>query len=236
MSNSRDAIREGVKRFGLGAWIAVFALALAIIAPLSPGARFLRSLVAPNPPAPNQPGDPAQNKQERAADFAAMLKQFDGRTLMRSPAAPTVATVEPDDPGKPPPPPTVYGGPSIIAMINGEVWFSDGTILSEGDEPKDDIKIVKTNPPWDATVLWKGVEFKVELFARNQLVYKDAEVDDSTPRVQAAPFDPAPEKPPEPKKKDEPKPDAPPAGGSGQPPPPPADGGGAPARSDGRGT
>lgn len=104
-------------------------------------------------------------------------------------------------------------------MINGEVWFSDGTILSAADEEKDNIRIVKTNPPWDATLMWKGVEFRVELFARNQVVYQEAADTDTTPRVEAAPFDPAPEKPPEPKKKDEPKPEVPPSGTPGTPAP-----------------
>lgn len=240
MSDSMNAVRAGVRRLGLGAWVAVFAAIVAIVAPINPGARFVRSLFTPNPPAPSQPGDPKKNAEQRAAEFAAMLAQFDGRSLMRTPAPPSTEANKPaEDPDKPPPPPTIYGGPPIIAMVNGDVWFADGTVLSAGDDAKDDLKIVKTNPPWDATVTWKGVEFKVELFARNQVVFKEAADTDTTPRVEAAPFDPAPEKPapkkPEPKpepKKDETRPGQPPGEAPGGPPPgdggapPPAPGGG----------
>ncbi|MFA6045456.1 MAG: hypothetical protein WC718_10765 [Phycisphaerales bacterium] len=217
MSDSMNAIRDGVRRLGLGAWVALFAVVLALLAPANPALRFVKSLFTPNPPAPSQPGDPKKNAEQRAAEFAAMLAQFDGRSLMRTPAPPATAdaTKPTEDPDKPPPPPTSYGGPPIIAMINGDVWFANGTILNSSDDAKDDLKVVKTNPPWDATVTWKGVEFKVELFARSQVVYKEAADTDTTPRVEAAPFDPAPEKPPP--KKEEPKKDEP-------PPPPPRDG------------
>lgn len=208
MNESMANLRAGVRRLGLGGWVAVLMVVAAVLAPTTPVVRFARSLFTPNPPAPSQPGDPKKNAEQRATEFGAMLAQLNGRTLMRTPAPPSSATAEArvdDGPPTPPPPPTKYEGPTIIGMVNNTVWFSDGTRRGSDDQAKDDLKVVRTNPPWDATVSWKGVEFKVELFPKNYVVYKDKDESDTTPRVQAAPFEPAPEKPAP--KKEEPKKD-----------------------------
>ena len=206
----------------LGSKAATLIGGAAVIMLLFPIWAFVASIFGPSPPVPNSPNDPQKNAKDRAAELSKYVAQITGRSMFHDPAAPVAAAPPADSgPSKPPPPPTTYGGPGIIAMINGTVWFSDGKRLKAGDEAKDDLEVKAVNAPWDATVVWKGVEFKVELFARNRVVFKDPPATgDLTPVVKAAPFEPAPEKPPAakpPEQKDPPKPPEP--GSTGDRPP-----------------
>lgn len=145
--------------------------------------------------------------------FADYQKQFDGRSLFFTPAplASTEPAPEPtpDEGSKEPPKPSAYGGPPIIAMINDAVWFDNGKRMKVGDEKKDDMKVVKISPPWEATIEWKGVEFAVNLFTRDSVVlHKSATPADSSSSL----IDPNPDPKPQakPDVKTEPKPSAPP--------------------------
>gem|GEM_PF-1474398 len=114
---------------------------------------------------------------ELAGQFATLVKEIDGRSLFIVPGPPTAAEPEadptPDTSNQPDPKPSSYGGPSITAMVNDTVWFRDGKRLVAGAETTGDLQVVRVNGPWDAVVMWKGVEFTVPLFARDKLVLKD---------------------------------------------------------------
>ncbi len=157
---------------------------------------------------------------ELAGQFATLVKEIDGRSLFIVPGPPTAAEPEPDPvedtSDKPAPKPTTYGGPSITAMVNDTVWFRDGKRLVAGAEASGDLQVVRVNGPWDAIVMWKGVEFTVPLFARDKLVLKDSGKQPPTPAPSTDPAPPA----------DEPSPTPPPASptqGEGETPaaPPP---------------
>lgn len=122
-----------------------------------------------------------QNKKV-AADYAlaveGQVKQFNGRSVFFIPSAPVpppkpepVVVHKDPEPTPPPPKPSVYGGPKIIAMVNGAAWFDDGKKMAEGDPIKDRLQIKKLKAPWGATVEWDGVEFEVPLFASDSVVY-----------------------------------------------------------------
>jgi hypothetical protein len=105
-------------------------------------------------------------------------------------------------------------------MVNDTVWFSDGARIKSG-ESSGDIKVVKLNAPWDATINWKGAEFTVKFFERDGVVLAKSSSSSTTGSAIDPNYTPPPpkEKPAEDAAKpDAPKPDAPqpaPAGGSG---------------------
>lgn len=111
---------------------------------------------------------------ERAAAYSGYLAQISGRSVFYNPEAsppppPAVTDEEPTVPQRP----TTYGGPAMAAMVFDEVWFADGKRFRVGAEEKDDLRVVATQAPWSATIEWKGVEFKVDLFTRNGIVFKE---------------------------------------------------------------
>lgn len=122
-----------------------------------------------------------ESNADRQLDRAAA--QINGRSLFFTPAEPPppppprVAEAE-DEPDPTPPPPARYAGPSLTAMINGVAWFSDGTKLGPSDEPEGDLRVVRLVPPWEAVIEWKGVEFTVSLFARDQVVLPQEPAED----------------------------------------------------------
>lgn len=90
------------------------------------------------------------------------LAQIDGRSLFFIPPPPS----DKPDAKNQGPKPTVYGGPSLLAMVNGTAWFSDGDRVSESKPEGKGLKLVRLNAPWGARVEWQGGEFDVELFKR----------------------------------------------------------------------
>ncbi len=152
-----------------------------------------RAIIGPRVEVPelSSPGASA----ELAGQFATLVKEIDGRSLFIVPGPPAAPEPEAapvaDTSDKPPPRPTTYGGPAITAMVNDTVWFRDGKRLVSGAEASGDLKVVRVNGPWDAVVMWKGVEFTVPLFTRDRLVLKDS----GQPPAPTAPAAPPPEAP-----------------------------------------
>ncbi len=167
-----------------------------------------------------------EQAQRYAAAFDPHMAQINGRQLFLMPAPAPVADVDevPDEPvDSTPRVPTVYAGPSVVAMINDAVWFSNGARIGKGDKDGD-IKVVDIDAPWSAQVEWRGSEFTVKLFDRDAVILPVAETADSrrTNVVAAPELSPVPEKP----KPAETKPadgaaPAPASSGGGSPPPPP---------------
>lgn len=167
--------------------VAIGAVVVAGILSIFPLVRLTNALIGPRPTIAPVAEAEKQTK-ERSATFSVFVDQTAGRSLFYNPALATAPPPPPpDDPGDiAPPKPTSYGGPAILAMIFDEVWFTDGTRVRLG-ETKDDIKIVAMNPPWDATIAWKGVDFKVELFQKNTVVFKESAARSATPEPAPSP-------------------------------------------------
>jgi len=127
------------------------------------------------------PGKPlsVQELAPRDDPLEQQVARINGRSLFFVPAEPPPAPppqiARDDEQPSAPPPPSRYAGPSLIAMINGAAWFSDGTKLAPSDEADDDLRVVRLEPPWEAIVEWKGVEFTVSLFKRDQIVLPNRE-------------------------------------------------------------
>lgn len=120
----------------------------------------------------------SQTGEQRQLDqFAADLKRFEsqtnGRSVFLTPRRPHANDTVVDTSTTEPTRPTRYAGPSIIAMINGAVWFADGQRIEPGKDGRG-VTVVSLNAPWSARILWQGVEFDVGLFERDSVVYRSA--------------------------------------------------------------
>jgi len=100
------------------------------------------------------------------------LAQTSGRSLFVIPAAPRAPRSDPPPTvtDTTPRPPASYGGPALAAIINDTVWFSDGTRLRAGQDADKPLSVVKVDPPWGATIKYRGVDFPVTLFERDKTV------------------------------------------------------------------
>jgi len=118
--------------------------------------------------------DPAVAPRDFTVEHQLALDRFKGRSLFFTPPPPPpepepIVDAEPEDPG-PPPLPTRYGGPALIAMVNGAAWFADGRRLAVGDDPDAGLAVLSLSPPWSARVRWQGAEFDVGLFDRSPML------------------------------------------------------------------
>lgn len=134
-----------------GAWAVVMALPLVF------------------PPAERSaPGDSpvmlASQRDELLRKADAGVKLARDRVAARSPFYPKIVEAPP-----PPPAPLTYGGPSLIAILGDEAWFStsDRLRLKPGDAEVNGLAVVSLDPPWSATVMWRGGQFTLELFKRD---------------------------------------------------------------------
>lgn len=114
------------------------------------------------------------NAEKFKASFTGYLAQLDGRSLFfipgpPAPPPPPPVVADKEEP-KAPPPPATYGGPALTAMVNNTAWFADGKKLAEG-QGDSELKLVEARPPWGALVEWKGVQFTINLFERDSVVF-----------------------------------------------------------------
>jgi hypothetical protein len=193
---------------------------------------------------PPRPPEADRTDDQRRAEFATTLSKHqaivDGRSLFFIPPRPRPPRADPivDTTPREAPKPTRYGGPSMVAMVNGAVLFSDGQRIKVGESGRN-VKVVSVAPPWSATLQWEGVEFVVELFQRDSAIVRPAShaSDDvvpltppppSTPpaspaepasRPPTAPPEPAPQPEPEPEPEPDPEPEPEPEP-QGEPEPP----------------
>jgi hypothetical protein len=81
--------------------------------------------------------------------------------------------------------PPTYTGPSLMAIFGEEVWFTGSGFKGEilriktGTEANG-IEVVSTDPPWMATLKYRGGEYEVPLYKRNTELFV-AEAIDATP-------------------------------------------------------
>lgn len=145
-------------------------------------------------------GDSSNAAAGAGADrFAPDLRLASDRVLGRSmffiPSPPPPPPPPPAADRGPPPPPSRYAGPAIIAMVNGEVWFSDGRKLAVGDDDDSALAVLEIKAPWSARVRWQSAEFDVPLFDRSALTKpSDAKAPDpaTPPKSDAPATDPPP--------------------------------------------
>ncbi|GEM_PF-884483 len=105
--------------------------------------------------------------------ISTFIAQVEGRSLFYKPGPPRpkVETAKSNSPKA-----TRYGGPSIVAMVNNAVWFSDGQHLEAGQSGKGGtLKVVSLNAPWTARIAWEGGEFDVGFFDRSPLLMSAAD-------------------------------------------------------------
>jgi len=160
--------------------IAVASVVLALAGLAVPAADLARAFFAKSPAALEAKGEEQRQAEQQAGVFAGYSAQIDGRSvfiLPSPPSAPVVSEAEPDEEDAPDAP-LRYGGPAIIAAVNGAVWFADGSRLSAGDPAKDGFAVVAMNAPWDVTLRWKGSEFTVPIFERDRAVMPSTPPDD----------------------------------------------------------
>ena len=177
---------DGSRSFPLGAaaWIALALLALGVVAQIGPLWDAMRA------DAGNQA---AEMEEARLIErFESMLDvsrlRAEGRSLFDTPIDPNQIAEEEPEPITPAEPtaPTRYGGPRLVAMINGAVWFADGRRLAPGEEDNG-LEVVEIAAPWTATLRWRGAEFTETLFERRELVRPaDPAPTESEPAAEAA--------------------------------------------------
>ena len=76
---------------------------------------------------------------------------------------------EPPEPEEPPPS-LVYTGPSVIGILGDEVWFrapragKGGLRIRVGEEPREGITVLATNPPWSVTLAYQRGEYDIDVW------------------------------------------------------------------------
>lgn len=164
------------------AWVGVAALSAALAAVMVLGWSVwgvIDALMARAPATERAAG--ALEPVEQAGwdqDVAQLL----GRSLFFVPAPPPPERVAASAPATPAAP-THYGGPRLIAMIHDQAWFEDGRRLTVGGPPDGELELLQLDAPWAATVRWRGVEFQVELFQRDQTVLGDRPTPDDAAAI-----------------------------------------------------
>jgi hypothetical protein len=161
-------------------WIACAAGALALVVVVRSTAPVVSALFTRAEPS-SPKGDEAKQAVERfKAATDTHVAAIKGRSLFFIPPPkprPRVDTPVVVDTPKPPPPPSVptrYGGPSIQAVVNGSVWFSDGKKVLVGESTgtgSSMVTVIAAETPWAIRLKWEGVEFDVPLFERDGVIY-----------------------------------------------------------------
>jgi hypothetical protein len=193
-TNMKFDPRDAWSRLGTPGKVATAALGVALVVLISIVPAFVRALWAPSAETQSS----AEGDKELAAKtkekFPGYLAQIEGRSLFLTPGPtkqespkPEDEPIEDDQPQKP----ATYGGPAVIAMMGDSVWFDNGKRMQVGDERDGDIRVVAVNIPWEATIEWQAVEFKVGLLKKDDLVIKEQakEAPKDEPAADVAPGD-----------------------------------------------
>lgn len=183
---------NGGRRLGRVSWLAL-ALAVAAAAALAVTVGpLVRALLIP---APGDAGEEAQERRQRLESYRRSMEdrvaQAIGRSMFWVPPAPDAAEEageEPEaepEPAGPPPRPSRYGGPEVIAVINGAVWFENDDVVRVGESAGGVGVVSVDGSPWTVRLTWRGVEFDVEIFERTTQRFLAPRRDDDAERTDA---------------------------------------------------
>ena len=161
-------------------WIACAAGAVAVFVVVRSAAPVVSAIFTRAEPAPAKTDEAKQAADRFKTATDTQIASIKGRSLFFIPPPkprpvvdkPVVA-VTPKDPPKPSVP-TRYGGPSIQAVVNGSVWFSDGKKVAVGESTGSGssmVTVIAADTPWAIRLKWDGVEFDVPLFERDGVIY-----------------------------------------------------------------
>lgn len=164
------AARDALGGWGVAAVVALVLAVVVVVVSLLPLAREWFGLRVGDIPALEA------EQEERIVRYAEAMegreREINGRSMFFVPPAPAeIAEAEKDDEEEPrengpPPRPTRYGGPSVIAVVNGRVWLGSDRRVGVGEEA-DGVRVVSVEgSPWTVRLEWRGVEFDVEVFER----------------------------------------------------------------------
>lgn len=178
-SGTQFDARAAWERLGTAGKVASAAaiLCVVVLGAVLPG--FVRAVLAPSAETQSNAAGDKDSDAKYKEKFPGYLAQIEGRSLFLVPGPPVKEVSKeqpPEDEGvAEKTKPESYGGPAIIGMMNDAVWFDNGKRLVAGGEKEGDLRVVSVNIPWEATVEWQEVEFKVGLFTKDNLVIKEKE-------------------------------------------------------------
>ena len=112
--------------------------------------------------------DVAQQRAQHDEEMETWVAVVQGRSPFFIPPAPIieepVVEVEDDDEEPVERAPTRYGGPDIVAAMNGRIWLDNNNIIPLGEEGSGVTLVSLDNVPWSVRVEWRGAEFDVDIF------------------------------------------------------------------------
>jgi len=190
-----EDIRGAYTGLGTAGRVAAVAAVVAVVACAVSAVGLGVALLGPSPGLAANQTQAKEQAEQHAAAFDKYVSQIDGRSLFFIPAPPAalppVAEARDDTP-RDEPAPARYGGPAVVAMVNGSVWFENGRRISPGDESDGDIEVIRVEAPWRTVLKWKGVEFTVKLFEPDSLIGKAREPGEAIVVADFGPGSPTP--------------------------------------------
>jgi hypothetical protein len=220
-------------------WVACAAGAVAAVVVVRSAAPVVSAIFTRAEPAPAKTDEAKQAVERFKAATDTQVAAIKGRSLFFIPPPKARPVVEKpvvvETPKEPPKPvvPTRYGGPSIQAVVNGSVWFSDGKKVAVGESTgtgSSMVTVIAAESPWAIRLKWEGVEFDVPLFERDGVIYP-------TKKPEAAKTEPEVKPEAKPETKPESKPETKPVDKPGDKlPDKPGESAGEPAKSEGTST
>lgn len=192
MNQLTDQLRAASQRVGPFGVIAAALMLAAFVLTLVLMVRTIAGLPWSGPSAAESLRDPTAWAERYAERVETNRQRLTGRSPFFTPAEPPPPPPPPpppreeeeeeeENPGPPPPPPPParYGGPEMVAMMGDVVWFANDKRLRVGEEDSG-VTVVSTTPPWTAKLLWRGIEFDVQLFERTTADFLEKPPPDET--------------------------------------------------------
>ncbi|HYD01770.1 MAG TPA: hypothetical protein VEB22_11135 [Phycisphaerales bacterium] len=125
--------------------------------------------LAASPPPPAVEPLSGAKVDARKREFGDRIASAADKVVKRSPFHPPVVPPDPI----PEVPPT-YGGPSIVGVAGGAVYFNDsmGSTKRIGlGEIVDGVEVIKIDAPWSVTLGWKGGKYDVPMLDRKPVSF-----------------------------------------------------------------
>jgi hypothetical protein len=163
-----------MRSLGPWGWCALGAIALACYAMVAGVPGVARAAFSPSANTGIEPAPDSSRVESFRESFKDQLAQVDGRSMFFIPGAPPPPPPVAEDSEPETPPPSKYGGPAVIATINGVVWFDNGTRLRSDEAASGGLRIISINSPWGARIEWSGQEWDVPLFDRTTQQFLEA--------------------------------------------------------------